>query len=175
MAEPGFDLARSSDKAAANQLTVDLVGTFPDLGDLCIAHEALDAVILAVSVAAVQLYCISRDAHREIRSPHFEHRRFDAETARTSVYPACHMPQPRFAHCKIGCEIREHELYALEFDDAPPRLAALVDIEHGVFESTAGNSKCMCCNAGPRPVQRCKQDLQAIARIPQQIGTRHAA
>src|SRR5688572_30186296 len=73
------------DETAADKLPVDLVGAFPDLGDFRVAHQALDAVVLAVAVAAVQLHRFGGDAHREIGRAHLEHRRFDAELARAAV------------------------------------------------------------------------------------------
>jgi hypothetical protein len=39
-------------KTTANQLPVNLIGTFPNLGDFGVAHEPLDPVILAVAVTA---------------------------------------------------------------------------------------------------------------------------
>ncbi len=105
-------------EAAPDQLPVDLVRAFPDLGDLRVAHQALDTIILAVAVAAVKLHRIGRDAHREIRCAHLEHRRLDAEIGGARVDHARDVPQPRFAHCEIGRHVGEHELDALELDDA---------------------------------------------------------
>ena len=42
-----------------------LVRALPDLRDLRIAHQPLDPVVLAVAIAAVKLYGVGRDPHRD--------------------------------------------------------------------------------------------------------------
>src|SRR5438128_7662766 len=84
-------------EAAADKLPVNLVRAFPDLRDLGVAHQALDAIVLAVSIAAMKLHGIGRNAHCEIRRAHLQHRRFDAEFCRAAVDEPRDMPQPSFA------------------------------------------------------------------------------
>src|SRR5688500_15799563 len=104
-------------KTSADELPVDLVRAFPDLRDLRVAHQPLDPVILAITISAVKLHGVGRDAHREVRRTHLEHRSFDAEVFRARVDPARHVPEPCLAHREIGGHVREHELYTLELDD----------------------------------------------------------
>src|ERR1700687_3137623 len=73
------------DKTPADQLTVDLVGAFPDLGDFCVAHQALDAKIAAVTVAAVHLHRLRGDSHRKVGGAQLEHGGFQAELAGAAV------------------------------------------------------------------------------------------
>src|SRR5881628_875000 len=59
---------RSSGRSSAGQLAgdhhaLDLVGALVDLGDLCVAHEALDGILARVAVAAEDLHGIGRDLH----------------------------------------------------------------------------------------------------------------
>ena len=50
-------------EAAPDQLPVNLVRAFPDLSDLGVAHQALDAEVLAVAVPPEQLNGIGRGSH----------------------------------------------------------------------------------------------------------------
>src|SRR5947209_8759590 len=70
-------MALLSDEMATDELAMDLVGAFPDLRDLGVAHQALDAVVPAVAVAAVELHRLGGDAHREVGGAHLENRSFD--------------------------------------------------------------------------------------------------
>src|SRR5512135_93042 len=162
-------------EAAPDQLAMDLVGAFPDLCDLGVAHQALDAVVLAVAVAAVQLHRLGGDAHRQVRGAQLGDRSFDADVARARVDQARHVPQPGLALRELGGEVREQELDALEFDDAPPRLAPLIDVVDCVAEGRARDSQGMCRDARARLVQRGEQQLQAFARRGEQVRARHAA
>jgi hypothetical protein len=64
----GFDLA--CDEAAADDLTVDLIGTLPNLGDLGIAHQPLDPKILHVAIAAMELHSLSGNVHGKVGGSH---------------------------------------------------------------------------------------------------------
>ena len=144
-------------KAAADQLAVDLVGAFPDLRDLGVAHQALDPVLLDVAVAAMQLHRLGRDAHRQIGGAQLQHRRLDTDIALPGIDQPRDMPQPSLAHRQLGRQIGEQELDALELDDAPPGLAPLVDVGDGVLEGGAGDAERMRGDARPRLVQRREQ------------------
>ena len=85
------------------------------------------------------------------------------------------MPEPALAQRELGSEIREHELYALELDDAPPRLAPLVDIGDRIFEGGSRDAKRVRGDAGARLVERGEQDGQARAWRADQVRARHAA
>jgi len=69
------------------------------------------------------------------------------------------MPEPCFAKRQLGREIGEEELDALELDDAPPGLAALVDIADGILEGGAGDAERMRRDAGARFVERGEQQF----------------
>src|SRR5262245_32870990 len=83
----------SLDEAAAGGLALDLVGAFPDLRHLGVAHQPLDAILLAIAVAAVELHRLGRDAHSEVGGAHLQHRRLDAELARAAIDEPRDMPQ----------------------------------------------------------------------------------
>src|SRR5713101_486091 len=172
-----FPLCASTrrNKAAADQLAMDLVGALPDLGDLGVAEQPLDPVILDVAIAAMELHRLGGDAHREIGGAHFQHRGFDGDVGGAAVDEAGDMPEPRLAHRQIGRHVRQEELDALEFNDAPARLAPLVDVADGVLEGGAGDAEGVRGNARPRLVERRQQQLQPIARTPEQIVAPDAA
>src|ERR1051325_1741168 len=116
------------DKAAADQLPVDLVGTLPDLRDLGVPQQPLDPEFLDVAVPAMQLHRLGGDPHRQIGGAHFQHRRLDTDIALAGIDEARDMPQPRVAHRQIGGEVGEQKLDALKLDDAAAGLPALVEI-----------------------------------------------
>src|SRR5882724_10486804 len=80
-------------KASSDQLSMYLVGAFPDLGDLRVTHQALDAMILAVAVATQQLHGLRGHAHRQIRGSHFQDRGFRAEVGLSAIHCAPDGPQ----------------------------------------------------------------------------------
>ena len=127
---------------------MDLIGAFPNLRDLRVTHQPLGTKILDVAVAAVQLQRVGGNAHRHIRSAHFEHRRFHAKIRRTAIDHPRHMPKPGFALREIGCHIGEHELDALKLDDLAARLLALVDVVHCILERAARDAQRVCGDAG---------------------------
>ena len=65
---------------------------------------------------------------------------------------------------QLGGQVGEHELDALELDDLPARLPALVDVGDRVLERGARDAQRMRGDAGPRLVERREQDLQPVAR-----------
>src|SRR5262249_31989861 len=85
------------------------------------------------------------------------------------------VPPPPPPPCRLFGHIGHHELYALELDDAAPRLAALVDVSNGVLESGARNSEGMGRDAGTRAIEGGKEYLQPIPGLSNEIGARHAA
>src|SRR6266851_6547151 len=172
-----FQLCASTtrNKAAANQLAMDLVGAFPDLGDLGVAQQPLDPVILDVAIAAMELHRLGGDAHREIGGAHFQHRGFDGDVGGAAVDEAGDMPEPRLAHRQIGRHVRQQELDALKFDYAPARLTPLVDVADGVLEGGARDAEGVRGDARPRLVERRQQQLQAVARHADQIVAPDAA
>jgi hypothetical protein len=76
------------------------------------------------------------------------------------------VPQPRLAHREIGREIGEQELYALELDDAPARLAALVDVRDRIAERGAGDAERVRRDARARFVERGEEEGEAVAGVP---------
>ena len=83
------------------------------------------------------------------------------------------MPEPALAQGEFGREIGEHELDALELDDAPPRLAPLVDIGDGVFEGAARDTESVRGDAGPRFVERGEKNIESVAGLAEQVRARH--
>src|SRR5688572_18549189 len=60
-------LSRLPEDLPGDDHPLDLVGTFVDLGDLRIAHEAFDRVLADIPVTAQCLHAICSDVHRNIR------------------------------------------------------------------------------------------------------------
>ena len=85
-----------------------------------------------------------------------------------------HMIEPRLAQGQLARQVGEQELVALELDDAPARLPPRVHVGRHVLERGDGDAQRMRGDARPRLVERRQQDLQAVARLAQQVGARHA-
>src|SRR5258706_547253 len=116
-----FSLNRSApQKTASHELPVNLVRAFPDLRDLRVAHQPFHPEVLAVPIAAEQLHRIGGSSHCEIARPHLQQRGFDAEIGRAPVDPTPNLPQEAFHERKLSGQLRDHELDALEFEDATP-------------------------------------------------------
>src|ERR1700733_13568250 len=75
----------SLDEAAADELAMDLVGAFPDLRDLGVAEQALDAMVLAIAGAAEELHRIGGDTHRHVRGAQLQKRGLDREVLRAAI------------------------------------------------------------------------------------------
>ena len=86
--------------------------------DLGVAEQALDAEILAIAVAAEELHRVGRDAHREVGGAQLEDRGLDREIRGAAIDEPPDMPQPRLGQRQVGGHVGEHELDALELDDA---------------------------------------------------------
>ncbi len=107
-------------EAPSDQLAMHLVGAFPDLRDLGVAHQPLDAVVADIAVAAVHLHGLGGHAHGEVGGPQLGDRGLEAEIGRAAVDQIGDMVEPGLAHGELGREIGQHELVALELDDARP-------------------------------------------------------
>ena len=121
------------------------------------------------------MHRIGGDAHGEVARPQLQERRLDAEIGRACIDPGPDLPQPAFHQRELRSQVGHHELDALELEDATPGLLALVDVGHGILECGPRDAERMRRHAGTRLVQRGEEDLQAVARLPQQVGARHAA
>ena len=64
---------RAGGQAAADDQPLDLVGAFEDLGDLGFTHEAFDAEVAGVAVAAEHLHRIGGDLHGGVGGDEFGH------------------------------------------------------------------------------------------------------
>jgi hypothetical protein len=59
-------LRRSLQQLPCHDHALDLVGALVDLGDLGVAHHALDGVVAHVTVAAEQLHRVGGNRHRNV-------------------------------------------------------------------------------------------------------------
>ena len=84
------------------------------------------------------------------------------------------MPQPSLTKREIGGEVGQHELNALELDDPPARLPALVDVEDGILEGGARDAERVRGDTRARLVERGEQHRKPGPRLAEQIGARHA-
>src|SRR6476659_11481361 len=57
---------RLSNETSADQLAMNLIRSFPDLRNLRVPHQPLHAIVLAISISAIELHRIGRNAHGEI-------------------------------------------------------------------------------------------------------------
>src|SRR6266850_6957262 len=93
--------------------TLDFAGAFVDFGDAGIAVVALDGILAAVAVAAVNLNGLVRDARRHFARKQFCDCRVHAEAGSRVILPRGFADQqPR--RMDLGGHIRQHELYGLK-------------------------------------------------------------
>src|ERR1700722_1429534 len=141
------------EETASDQLPVHLIGPFPYLGDLRIAHEAFDSVISAVTDAAVQLHRLGRHAHSEVGSTHLQDRGFDTEIRRTVIDRPADAPQKGITKRILGGEIRNQELYSLELQNPFAGLLAGIYIVDGVVECRPRDAQCVRRDARSRFIE----------------------
>ena len=163
-------------KAAPDQLPVHLVRSFPDLGDLRIAHQPLDPVVAHVAVARRSSWTASvlaRIARSLARSFRIEASMPKSVAPASTRAPIVHSHDSTSA--RLGREVGDHELDRLELEDAAAGLAPLVDVVDRILERGPRDAERMRGDARPRLVQRGEQDLQPGARRAEQVVARYAA
>src|SRR5690349_6403179 len=64
--DPCLGLRSLLEELAGHDHALDLVGALVDLGDLGVAHHALDREVAGVAVAPEQLHRVGRDLHRGV-------------------------------------------------------------------------------------------------------------
>src|SRR5258707_353959 len=110
------DCSALDDETASDELSMDLVGSFPNLGDLGITHQSFNADVLAVPVPAEELHGVRSHAHRQVRCAHLQDGSLYPEIHCAAVDHSTDRPQPAFGQYELRGEVGQHELNALEFD-----------------------------------------------------------
>src|ERR1019366_1149805 len=152
-----------------------LIGSFPDLGDFCIAHQTLHTVIADIAVATVHLHCLGRHAHGQIAGPQLGYRCLYTKTSRAVGDETGDIIEPRLSHSQLGREVRDKELVGLEIDAVVAAHGARIHIGHHVLEGGGRNSERVRRNARSRLVERRQQQGKPLAGLAEKIGARHPA
>ena len=111
--------------------------------------------------------------HGEVGGGELGHGGLDADIVQALVHQPGDIAQPELRLGKLGGEVGQHELDALEVRDAPAGLAARADIGHGVVEGGARDAERMGGDGRARLVERAEQHLQPLARPEHQVLPRH--
>src|SRR6478752_9649497 len=168
LAELGAPLQRAGDHEA-----LDLVRALVDLRDLGVAEEALDRVLLDVPVAAQHLDGLDGDRHSRVRAEELRHRRVLAHVAVAPVH-LCACLVEQLAACRaLRLHVGELELDRLEGGDRLAELAALLRVGGRVVGRALGDSEGLGPDAEARMVKRAHRDLEALARVPDQVVGGH--
>src|SRR6266511_5450222 len=69
----------ASENVAGDDDPLDLRGPFPNLAHFRVPHHSLDWIILGVAIAAVDLDCFERRAHRQLGTEQLGDRRLLTE------------------------------------------------------------------------------------------------
>src|SRR5205085_7806371 len=96
---------------------LDLVGALVDLGDLGVAHHALDRVLVDVAVAAEHLDGLDRDVHRRVGGEQLRHRRVAAELGVAAVGERARLVEQLARGGRPSLHVGELELDRLLLED----------------------------------------------------------
>src|SRR6266516_697326 len=125
--------------------TLYLGRSLADLTDLCIAKHALDRVLLGVSVSAVDLNCLDRSTHRQLRTVKLGNRGLLTERLLVLRQPGCVKHQV-LSGFDLGRNIVELELNALKTGDRLSELLAEGLVAKRLLESAFGDTDLNCRN-----------------------------
>src|SRR5699024_212012 len=110
---------------------LDLVGALVDLGDLGVAHHALDGEVAGVARAAEELHGVGGDLHGHVGGVGLGgtgHVGLPGVTAFGRCSGGVHQMPRGF---DLGAHVGEHELHTLEVTDGLAELFTFLDVVHG--------------------------------------------
>ena len=104
---------------ARDHHALDLVGAFEDLGQLGVAHHALDRIVHGVAVAAEDLHGVGGDLHRHVAAEALGHAGEHVQALPVAgVAGARAFVDQRARRLDLHRHVGQHELHALELRDA---------------------------------------------------------
>jgi hypothetical protein len=158
---------------ARNDNSLNFGRAFVDLRNFGIAKEALDRVILHISISAEDLNGFGRCGHRRFTREELRHR---AEL-RDVLAPILRRRR-RVQQCATGADtrrdVREFELNGLKLLDWSSKLAALRGVPRRVSQRGLGDTNRLRRDAKPSVVKRLHSINETASLLPKQVGGRHA-
>src|ERR1700681_4176389 len=106
-----------------NDETLYLRRPLADLADFCIPEHSLHRILLRVAVTAMDLDCLDRRAHRQLRTVQFGDRSLLAEGLLVLGEP-CRMKHQMLRRFDFGRHVGELELNSLKIGDRLSELLA---------------------------------------------------
>ncbi|CAN4021913.1 Spermidine/putrescine-binding periplasmic protein, partial [Dysosmobacter welbionis] len=153
---------------AGDDHTLDFAGALIDLGDLGVAHHALQGIVLGVAVAAEHLQRLGGGQHGVLRAEQLGHGRLLGEALALALQHGGLIGQQAArlgAHRHVG----EGELGVLELADGLAELDTALGVGHGLFHGALGNAQSLGRDADAAAVQGLHGDLEALALLAQQV------
>src|SRR3990172_6653173 len=166
-------LSELSNELLGDDHTLDLVGALVDLGDLGVAHVALDRKVPGVAVAAQDLHGVRGDLHGRVRGQALRDRGFHRGVGFAAVDE-----RRRVVHGEPGGvggdgHVRQHELDALERGDRLVEGAPLPRVGACRVERGLGDADRLRADGRPRLLERPQRDGEAPAFLAQTVLHRH--
>src|SRR6267378_1458011 len=154
--------------------TLDFTGAFIDLGDARVAVVALDGILAAVAVAAVNLNGFVRDARGHLAGKQFGDGGVHRESRSRILLPRC-LAYEQARGVDFSGHVGEHELNGLELRNRLAKGHALLRIVQRRFKSSLCYARGLRGDADTPAVQSRKCDFVALAFIPDAVCNRHFA
>ena len=162
-----------SEQLAADDDAHDLVRALEDLVHAQVAHDLLDAVVVQVAVAAVQLQRLVRDAESGVGRESLRHGALHRGIRSLLVEGVRGIPHQRPRRVQLGRHVGEREDDGLLLGERLAERVALVHVaqcpverELRAAERAGGDVDAAAVEAGHR-------DLEALAQDAEQSGCRH--
>src|SRR4051794_11107162 len=152
---------------------LDLVGALVDLGDLGVAHVALDRILLDVAVAAEDLDGLDGDAHRVVGGEELGHRAVLGQRGLAAVGHRARLVEQLARGGGAGLHVGELELDRLQVEDRLAEGDALARVLRGVVGRALGDAHGLRGGAQPRALECPERDAQAPALVADEVLVRH--
>src|SRR5581483_10221524 len=117
-----------------------------------------------VAVAALELDRLGGDGHGGVRGGQLEDRRLDVEVGGPGVDQCTDVGQPGPGGGQVRGHVGDDELHALEGEDPPAELLAIVDVADGLLEGGGGDADRLGGDTRPGAVEHGEQDGEPVAQ-----------
>src|SRR5512138_3685197 len=155
--------------------SLDLVRALVDLGDLGVAHEALDRELAGIAVAAEDLHRVGGHLHGGIGGQALRGRGLERGAGDPVIDEAGGVVHDQARGVHRHRHVREHELDALELPDGLVEGAALAGVGHRGVEARLGDADRLGPDGGPRLLEGLHRDLEPVPLRAQPALHRHLA
>ena len=151
---------------------LDLGGTLIDLGDLGVAHQALDVVLLHEAVAAQHLDCIGGDLHGSLSGDHLGLGGGEGEGLASVLVAGC-LVHHVLGHLDLGGQIDHTEGQVLVLVQRLLELLALHQVLPSDLESALCDAQSLGSDADAAAVQGLQCGVEALAGRRDHVGHGH--